>query len=202
MAIIAKEVMTRIEPISEGVHVGICYGVVDIGSQYSKQYDKTARKVIIMWEISDETYTDKDGNEQPRTLSREYTLSLNEKSGLRKMLEQWRSRKFTEEERLGFDLMNIVGLPCQITVIHEEKNGNTYANMSGIMVYPKGAEPPKQHNASIYFDTTDKTLSQLDEEMKILPEWIQNKIKESDEYKTLTTAPSNWEPAESDDLPF
>ena len=42
-----------------------------------------------------------------RTISATYTLSLGERSNLRKMLESWRSRAFTPEELQGFDLEKV-----------------------------------------------------------------------------------------------
>lgn len=116
---------TSIEPIEEGTHLGVCNMLVDLGMQYNETYKKSSRKVLIGWEIQDETIELDDGP-HPRQISKRYTASLNEKSTLRSDLAAWRGRDFTPEELAAFDLRNIVGASCLINVIHKESNGKTY----------------------------------------------------------------------------
>jgi len=183
MAIIAKaEMESKFEPISEGVHTAVCVGVIDLGLQYSEKYEKSSDKIMLQWELPNETYVTSDGEEKPRILSKEYTLSLGEKSNLRKDLQAWRGKAFTEEELKGFDLKNILGKACQIQIIHTERNGNTYANIASIMGLPKGMAVPKPVNGLIYIDLTeDNALNLID----VLPSWIQDKIKSSETYTVL-----------------
>lgn len=204
MPIIVRETKTTLPPMAEGIHICRCYGIVDIGEQYSEKYGKYARKGVILWEVSDERYTDRDGVDRPRTISREYALSLNEKSGLRKMLEQWRSKKFTAEELDGFDLQRLLGLACQIQIVNTERNGNLYPDMTGILAVPKGTEVPAQENENIYFDWDGKSAAELTEAMAVLPEWIQKKIRDSRSFAELESSPEvdGFMPAEEDDLPF
>ena len=181
MAIIAKaEQESNFTPIPEGVHTAICYGIIDIGVQYSEKFDKSAQKAIIMWEFPDETY-EHEGQQIPRVLSKDYTLSLAEKSNLRKDLQAWRGKTFTEEELVGFDLKNILGKGCQIQLIHKENN-------AAIMGLPKGMKIPDPVNQLIYFDLSEPgALNQI----SAFPEWIQNKIKESETYKELMSVNDN-----------
>src|SRR5208337_1405024 len=72
-----------------------------------------------------------------------YTLSLHEKAALRKDLESWRGRTFTEEELKGFDVENVLDVPCLLNVIHNGTSGTVYANVSGIMKLPKSMQPIK-----------------------------------------------------------
>jgi hypothetical protein len=181
MAILAKKNGEGLDPISEGVHVAICYSVIDLGMQYSEMYSKSSRKILITLEISDETIAI-EGKELPRAISKEYTLSLSEKSILRKDLEAWRGKAFTEAELEGFDLANIIGKGCQIQVIHKESGGKTYANIASIMGLPKGMIVDETVNEHIYFDL--ETLESLSLLGKI-PQWIQDKIKKSETYQTL-----------------
>lgn len=182
MAIIAKnEQGGGFEPISEGVHTAICVSIVDLGMQFSEKWGKSTHKAMITWELPEETYTNKEGETRPRTLSKEYSLSLGEKSNLRKDLQAWRGRAFTEEELAGFDLKNVLGKGCQIQIIHTEKNGNKYANIASIMGLPKGIKLDEPQNL-VYFDMDDPKCYEL---MDQIPEWIQNKIKESENYKSF-----------------
>ena len=95
---------TRMEPVSAGMHMAVCCAVIDLGlrKQVFKEQERISRKVLLMWELPDETFEDKDGNTQPRTMSKQYTLSLHEKAGLTKMLQSWRGKPFTTEELKGF----------------------------------------------------------------------------------------------------
>lgn len=200
MSLIAKqENESSFSPIPEGVHTAVCYGLIDLGVQYSEKFDKKAQKVLIMWELPDETYKAEDGEEKPRMLSREYTMSLHEKSGLRKDLQAWRGKTFTDEELSGFDLNNILGKGCQIQIIHKESNGKTYANIASIMGLPKGMNVKKPDN-TIVFDLDKVTALQ---EMYSLPTWVQDKIKESETYQELKVVVSEFNGGGEDgDLPF
>lgn len=200
MSLIAKqENESGFSPIPEGVHTAVCYGLIDLGTQYSEKFDKKAQKVLIMWELPDETYKTEDGEEKPRMLSKEYTMSLHEKSGLRKDLQAWRGRTFTDEELAGFDLQNILGKGCQIQIIHKDNNGKTYANIASIMGLPKGMTT-KQPENFVVFDLDNPNALQ---ELNSLPQWVQDKIKLSETYQELksNSAPDGVEGAE-DDLPF
>ena len=48
--------------------------VIDLGEQWSEAFQKTNHKVMITWEVTDESTTI-DGEEKPRVISKEYTLS-------------------------------------------------------------------------------------------------------------------------------
>ena len=182
MAIIAKKTGEGFDTIKEGVYVAVCYSVIDLGMQYSEMYGNSQRKILITFEIPDETIT-VDGKELPRAVSKEYTLSLSEKSTLRKDLQAWRGRVFSEDELEGFDLANIIGKGCQVQIIHKESGGKTYANIASIMGLPRGVKTGETTNEHLYFDLeSEESLGLL---VKI-PQWIQDKIKKSETYKALT----------------
>jgi hypothetical protein len=99
------------EPIPAGSHQAVCYGVVDLGTQMSNNPQfADARKVCILWELPQERGKFKDKEDQskmvdrPRAISAVYTLSLGTKANLRKVLESWRAKQFTEDELKGFDI--------------------------------------------------------------------------------------------------
>lgn len=173
---------TRMEPVSAGMHMAVCCAVIDLGlrKQVFKEQERISRKVLLMWELSDETFEDKDGNTQPRTMSKQYTLSLHEKAGLTKMLQSWRGKPFTTEELKGFDLRQIVGKGCQLSVIHEQgKDGQTYANISAVVGIPKGTVVPQPTHTIIYDLDEPDALDTIN----LLPDWIQKVIRESITYQ-------------------
>ena len=187
--------------IPEGTYPAICYGLVDNGEQYNEKYDKTARKITILWE-ADGVTIEVDGKELNRSVSKTYTMSLHEKSALRKDLRAWRGREFTDEELAGFDLVNILGKACLIQIVHVENNGKTFANIAAIMALPRGIKPGPQTNETLYFDAEDDPL----EDIGKLPRWLQDRVRASNTYKARTTGDyAEIDPGaddEEDTLPF
>lgn len=170
---------SNISPIEPGSYPAICYGLIDLGEQYSETYDKWTAKVLLMWEIPGEKI-DLGGDEPvSRTITKSYSCSLNEKATLRKDLAAWRGRDFTQEELRKFDLRTIVGAPCLLNIIHRENNNRTYADISAIMKMPKGMFTEPHTLPRIIFDLDEDSL----EVIEALPEWVQNRIKESRTYK-------------------
>lgn len=136
MAIYAKAGPSY-KPAPGGAHSAVCCDVIDLGEikvSYAGR-EKTQHKVRIVWQIGE---LRDDGN--PFTVSKRYTLSLHEKSSLRKDLESWRGRPFTEQELQGFDLEVLLSVPALVNVIHQTRDGSTYANVSSIMRLPKSME--------------------------------------------------------------
>lgn len=197
---------SSITPLDEGVYVGICTWLIDLGEQRNQKFDKVSHRVIFMWDIVGETVRIND-KEESRTMNREYTLSLHERSGLRKDLQAWRGKAFTDEELEGFDVANVLGVPCQIQVVHEERNGSTYARIGSIMAMPKGQPKPSKDDYALHiFDFgVPETWGTYAE----LPQWIQDKVKAAENYsgsKLEEFIPgsnySDIEDADEDQLPF
>ena len=114
-------------------------------------------------------------------IAKEYTLSLGAKSKLLPHLESWRGKKFTEDEKNGFDVASVLGTACTIQVVHKtSKQGKTRAEVQNIMKLHKSIEAPKNINPLIKFD-----LSEWNEEVfTALPKFIQDKIMQSEEMKS------------------
>ena len=192
MSLIVNEgTTTNIPLLPEDVYPAVCYLLVDLGDQYSEQFDKTSRKVLIGWELPGE----KLDNGETRRLSRTYTSSLNSKGNLRKDLISWRGRDFTVDELKKFDLRNIVGAPCMISVIHKDGQNGKYATIGGIMKLPKGMPVPALSNGYTIFDLDD---ADPEEKMKDLPEWIQTRIMESETWKEREAAAQEREAIQSE----
>jgi len=194
MSLIVKSEGQKLAPIPEGTHFARCVQLIDLGSQYSETYDKWSPKVMIRWEIPGEVFTDTDGKPYPRLIGSTYTKSLGENANMRKMLEAWRGKKFTDEELKSFDLSVLVSLPCMITITHSSKGDTTYANVANVAAMPKGIEIEAQATPSLIYDLDSfDALENIDQ----LPEFIQNIIKKSKEWDAL-----HGEPAETvNDMP-
>ena len=134
------------ELVPEGVYTARCIRHIDGGTQEIDYLGNVSykRQLRLTWELLDDEIKMKDG--KPFGISKTYTASLNPKASLRRDLEAWRGKKFTEEELKGFDSKNLLDSYCTVQVVHKESsNGNTYANINAIMAakkpYPKGVNP-------------------------------------------------------------
>lgn len=200
---IAKETSAPRNPIPEGPHVAICYAVVDLGTQQplpNSRFGKVERKVMLMFEVPDERIEiERDGRmlNLPRALSKEFTLSLHEKAGLRKFLVAWRGKQFTPEELQGFDLKNVLGANGLINVVHKP---NGYEDIASCMRLPAGTPARRAETGLVLYDI-DQPIPQA------LPEWVRKKIASSDEHLQAAQNGGQYSgepppPHEDDDIPF
>lgn len=135
MSIVARAPETQYETAPEGLHQAVCVDVVDLGD-ITTEYG-TKHKVELRWQI--EALNAKGYRFEVR---KRYTLSLHERARLRQELQTWRGRKFTEEELRGFDLEKLLGVNCQLQIVHNiTDDGRTFANVQAIV--PHNAKVPK-----------------------------------------------------------
>ena len=192
MSLIAKNKSeTKRELIPAGIKTAVCCGIVDLGEQETTWEGRTkvSNRVLFLWEIPKETIETENGP-VPRMVSKQFTNSLHEKAALRNMLQAWRGESFPDNPEFDFDMSQMLGQPCMLTVIHKNgKDGTTYAKVDNIMGLPEGLEAPKASRI-ISFDFDDPDALNT---MTLLPEWIQDRIKHSNTYAVLTAR---------DDKPF
>lgn len=163
-------------PVDEGSYAAVCVNLVDIGLQKTnfEGREKEVNQCVIVWELAGETITIGEDT-VPRTVSKTYTMSLHERSGLRKDLKSWRGREFTDEELRAFDLRNILGAPCMIQIVHNKTEKGVFSNIASIMSLPKGMPKPAPSMAPIAFDADTAS----DADLEKLPKWIAEKVKAS-----------------------
>jgi hypothetical protein len=164
------------------------------------------RKIMMQFEVhgEDESGPLKTDNDEPMSISKNYTLSLGEKAGLRHDLQAWRSREFTEEELKGFNLKNVLGAWCMLTVTKERgRDGKEYTNISGISPVPKALKTslPEPHNDLAIFslDAPDFAL------FESLSDRIKAKIEASPEWKGLSKPKANtpnFHDISDEEIPF
>ena len=178
MSMIASDNGGQVIPKLEGgVYTAISSAIIDLGLQTSEKFQKTQRKFMMIWTIKGEE-VEINGEKLLRTMSKEYSFSLNEKSTLRKDLQAWRGKVFTDEELRGFNLINILNKACQLQIILEEKNGKQYNNIAGIMSVPKGTVIDELQN-TYHFDIEDESTYM---NWSNIPTWIQERIKKAENY--------------------
>jgi hypothetical protein len=163
MTIIAKSAETSYPKVPIGVHKARCVKVIDLGTQKQEYGGEISwkRQILVIWELPEEL-----NNDQPMTISKFYTLSLHEKANLGMDLTSWRGRPFTETEKQGFDVTKLIGVTCQLNVMHKD-NGKEH--ISSIMPLGKDDKIAEQFNPSVSFDIGDyqkgqkETFNQLSE---------------------------------------
>jgi hypothetical protein len=174
--------------VPPGVFIGRCYSLIDLGTQRVEfQGDvKLQHKMLIRWELFGEDEAgnplviDVDGKEMPMTISKRYTVSLNDKARLRQDLASWRGKDFSDEEAKGFDVSKLVGAYCMINVSQNEANGKTYSNVAAITPLPgalKNAKPAPVHAPFVFnLDEPDMAIfatfhEKLQETIRASMEW-------------------------------
>lgn len=183
MPVLPKPDDKNFTPVPPGNHVAVCYRVIDLGTQRTEYLgqEKRQHKLLISWEIPDEKMDDG----RPFTIGQRFTWSMSEKANLRRVLESWRGRAFTEDDfgANGFDIKNVIGVGCMLNVVHETKAGKTYANIASVAKLPKGMNAPAPTNARSYVWLSHEEFVQkcYDD----LTDGLKEVIKAAPEFKAL-----------------
>lgn len=61
--------------------------------------------------------------------SRNFTPTLHEKSALRAFIKQWYGRDLNSKELEEFDTESLIGRPARVSVVHNDWEGKTFANI-------------------------------------------------------------------------
>lgn len=195
---VASNKQPDFKPLPSGSHVARCISVISLGTQPANNPQfKDSQKVMLVWEVPGEIL-EKDGKRIPMTISKDYTLSLNEKSTLRHDLESWRGRAFTEQELAGFAVESVLAAPCMLSVIHKKSGqGKIYGSIAGVAGLPKGVECPPQRHPKTHYEIE---MGQ-NEVFKSLHEWVQKKILACLEWNK-PAEPEHPIAEEGDDVPM
>lgn len=192
------------QPLEVGTHLAICYEVIDFGTQKDVYEGKTTfrRKIWIGWEVPDQRMDDG----RPFVIGKRYTLSMNEKSSLRKHLEAWRGVAFTDSD-LGdegsFDVRNIIGKACALSVTHNERGR---AIVSSVIALMKGTKVPSRTNEDRYLSLDPQEFNV--ESYHSLSEWMKETIALSPEFSATQQTVAgpvsvpDIDETDDNDLPF
>lgn len=182
MAIVVKDTGNgEFQLPDSGIHNAVCSNVYDLGLQPGFQ-GKMQHKVVVMWEL-EQTLTEGEYAGKRFIVSQMYTASLSERAHLRAHLESWRGRSFTEGELAGFDIERLRGVPCTLSIVHNENKGRTYANVSAVMKHDKSKDALVPELAPDY-----------------VPEWIKTKMNDAVPEVHDNSAPAKQD--FEDDIPF
>lgn len=158
-----------------GNHIAVCNLVADLGIQPgSGLYPDPKHQVILRFEFPAERvdYQDKDGKNKsgPQITYWTFTASMHEKANLRKQLEGWRGKKFSDDEAEVFDVSKLLAKACLLNLVEKVKGDKVYVNPAALSALPRGTNAPAPEMPILYYGEDDK--SQFEE----LPQWIRDKI--------------------------
>ena len=205
MSLTARETGgAEFDAIAPGTYSAICYAVVDLGTHHQEIWKKDVHKILLSWEIPEERIEfTREGKaiNIPRTISKRYTLSLHAKASLRRDLEAWRGKRFTDEELTGFDVGKIAGAHCLLGVVLEQgkRDGRVFAAISSVMAQPRTSQQKpgtakKPEHDIVVFAIPEEPEAGF-EIPDTLPDWIAATIHESKEWRG--EMPSQQEPEET-----
>ena len=196
MSLIAKEHSDYI-PIPEGQYCAVCSAVVSIGMQ--ECFGAVKPQLLMRFEFPDLRVEREESGQkinEPRTKWQFYTLSLNSKANLRQDLESWRGKGFTKKELEGFDVMKILGHPCQIQIIHDHSGDRIRDKIKSVSQLMSDAEKPLPELEIIRY--SEDEIEQWD----LLPEFVKEKYRNR---VIVASSPPTQEVIEdgiNDDIPF
>ena len=162
--------------VDDGTYFGRVVSVVDLGIQpqtdwQTKEPTDSKPRVMITWELPSERIEieQEDGTtvSKPRWIGKEYTLSTFDQSNLMKLLSAIAPNATSLDE-----LLNVPGM----VQVGSTATGN--AKIVSVMPAPKGMAVPELENETLHFDFTHPDLELFSK----LPQWMQTKIKEADNY--------------------
>lgn len=165
--------------IEADVYPSYLVQLIDLGLQPQKPYQgkekAPVQEIMLTYELSDVLMVNEDGKEQedkPRWVSETlpfYGLFADKAKSTKRYLA------FDPTEEFGGDFSKAVGMPCNVTIVVNESNGKTYANIGNVapISAKKAAQMPEIKNPTKVFDLDAPDMDTFN----ALPEWIREKIK-------------------------
>lgn len=176
--ILGSRAKPSIPPVEPGTYFAVCIGDIDLGEQETAYNGKTryVNQIQLIFELPNELI-EVDGEQQPRWLSRRFSVSMSNKSNLRKFLETWYGKQFTDEAVKDFDTKDLLGKPAMLSVVLSEDG--LYANIASAAALPKGVPAPAAKSEYLHFDMDQWD----DEQFAKLPDYLQELIQKSTQYR-------------------
>lgn len=126
-------------PHPDGAYPAVCVDVINLGDALDTYQGNT--QVLPKLALVFQTNAEDPDTGKPLEIHIEVTNSFGKKARLRKLLEGWRGKPFTDEEaRAGVPIHKLDKVNCTLNVMHKvaQTSGNTYAIIDTIMPAMKG----------------------------------------------------------------
>lgn len=211
-----------------GTTLGRLIHLIDLGTQDTtyKGIPKKVRKLMLQFELPNIHYTLGDRKGQRMVVGNRFTASMDKKSAFRKLVEDWRAKKFASDDEVDewWDnkLHMMLDQPGLINITHSDDG--SYANVSSVsplMRDEKGNKqkcpdsegdliffvlvhkywnpsPADQAGMSAVEQGIIKQCGTMKEVFKKLPEWMREIISKSKEYPQIVAGIKPDDAAQSD----
>lgn len=191
MPITAPQPQSNYKLSPEGTFPARVFKIINLGTHEQEFQGKVKKNALIRiyWELPTEldkfTVKDEDGSdkeiERPFAVSREFTLSMAPKANLRPIVEGIIATSLSDDEAQNYDMEDLLGRACLVTVVHKENRDRSrkYAFVNSTAGLMKGQEAPAAVNEPIIQDVNVMTR----EEISNLPDWLEEMMQISDEFK-------------------
>lgn len=180
--------------IEEGTYVARITQLIDLGTQES-DYEglvKNRHEIMVTFEFPTETINIK-GEEKPRWLSKNYTVSSHEKAAILTLMSS--ADPEGKHTNGGRNLTGLLGLPLMVSV-GSTKTGN--AKVQSVAKLMKGVSVAELSKPGVVFDlsSTDRTV------FDTLPDWVQEKVRLSIDYHNTVFAKGLAATIDDSDVPY
>jgi hypothetical protein len=189
--VMATDSGTKFTPHPEGAFPALCVDVINLGQRVETFQGKI--KVAAKLALVFRTGQRRDDGEYFE-IAAEFTNSMNEKAALRKFMEAWRGKAYTDEQvREGVPVHKMEAQRALVNVMHQtSKSGRQYAKIGSVMRLPAGMELP---------ETGDyKRADYWQERKDAYAEELRRHLATTAPHDDYTGGAANGE--DDDDLPF
>ncbi len=188
---------------SEGTHQCVLVDVIDLGyrnKEYMGEKKGFKQYAALVWQLDEEN----PETGKPFEVAQDYVVSMFELAKLRKLLEQWRGKTFSEEEaEQGVPLDKLYGVNGLMQIEHVQSKSHpnrTYTNIVSITPLPRQME--KMQPAGYRRDEERwKSRKGITYEAAFTPESARNSGALAGGGSTYDDFPAALED-QDDDLPF
>lgn len=179
----APKPVSNYTPAPKGSQVARCYQFIQIGTVEEEYMGKLKKlnKIQLGFELPLKTKVWKEGEPaKPICVFKEFTLSMGDKSNLRKLVEGIIGTTLKDEEAFAFDVESLVGMPCILSITHKPtKKGNVRDEIVSASPLIEGMNCPDAFNKAKILTYSDWNQETFDS----LPDFMKNKLMESEQFK-------------------
>src|SRR5262245_33714792 len=125
-----------------GPQLAVCVALIDLGTHTEEVKDKDGavkqkdfHKIYVAFELTACTVT---GTSRSHVLGKAFNHTFASNSALRKFIESWRGKKFTDGER--FDVRKLLGQTCMLTIKNTAGKDRTFADIDGVSLPMRGPD--------------------------------------------------------------
>lgn len=187
--------LDSVKILEAGPNPAILYSIIDEGTRWNKYFEKSSHTVRMIFEfpLLKQLFNEGDTEERPTVVSQEYTFVLGENSNLKKFIDGAESRILQPAEyRNGWNLGQYLGRIFMVDIVNKPNKKNpdiVYNNIGSVKAltdslrnkYNFDWEQVTKSNPLLSFMIDKEGKCFQSEEFTKLPNYLQKKVKESDE---------------------